>query len=85
MLLVGEDPIQVFGSFEFSYFIETENQNSDRIERSKATMNIKIISILTLSLFMLCGCSSSNQDQETMVSLEDYNSYYSEVLSSSKQ
>lgn len=48
-------------------------------------MNIKIISMITLSLFMFYGCSSSDTDKDTMISLKDYNSYYSEILSSSEE
>lgn len=47
-------------------------------------MSIKTLSCAALSLFLLCGCSSSNKDEDTMISLADYNSHYSEVLNSSE-
>ena len=45
-------------------------------------MHIKTLSA-ALSLFLLCRCSSSDKNEDTMISLADYNSYYSEVLNSS--
>lgn len=47
-------------------------------------MKLKKISAAVLSLLLLSGCSSSNADESTMVSLEDYNSYYSEQLATTE-
>ena len=47
-------------------------------------MNIRKLSLSLLSLLLLCGCSSSKQEDEQMTPLKDYNSVWSQKLASSE-
>ena len=58
--------------------------NNQIVDKGENRMNIKTLSLFALILFLFCGCSSTDQNEDTMISLKDYNSYYSEVLNSSE-
>lgn len=76
--------IELKSKIDILIYIRCNFVNNQIVDKGEYRMNIKTLSIFALSLFLFCGCSSTDQNKDTMISLKDYNSYYSEVLHSSE-
>lgn len=76
--------IELKSKIDILIYIHHNFINNQIVDKGEYRMNIKTLSIFALSLFLFCGCSSTDQNKDTMISLKDYNSYYSEVLHSSE-
>lgn len=81
MLFGSGSNLNLCAAFEFAH---SDKNTAFKPYSGGNNMSIKTLFCAALSLFLLCGCSSSDKDEDTMISLADYNSHYSEVLNSSE-